>query len=314
MYNMKKVLIAIITFVPLLLFGQNDIQLSQQFLSRVNYNPAATGASEYINAYLIGRQQWSGFSGPSTQVLNAHNYFDKISSGLGLTVIHDKYGAESSINAKVAYAYHIHFENRSYLSFGLGAGLLYKNLDAAKLTAETGRPESDPTIATYLGRAGKYNPDFDFGIEYTMEKWQIGASVTHLNVSPITIKNYQSGRHFYLYTKYIFDLGLDWKLTPTAVGHMSSWPIMQLDLNLMAMYKNRFWFGASVRSREDAELESIVGIIGLFVTDFLRLGYSYDYNIGPIGRYSNGSHEIMLSARIGKGDQGYGVKTPRFFE
>lgn len=314
MYKMKKVLIAIITFVPLLLFGQNDIQLSQQFLSRMNYNPAATGASNYINAYLIGRQQWTNFSGPSTQVLNVHNYFDGINSGLGLTVINDKYGAENSVNAKLAYAYHIHFENRSYLSLGLGAGILYKNLDANKLIFETGLAPTDPTAATYIGRSGKYNPDFDFGIEYTMEKWQIGASVTHLNVSPININNYQSGRHFYMYTKYTFNLGLDWKLTPTLVGHMSSWPIMQLDVNTIATYRNRFWFGTSFRFSDEFVSESIVGIIGLFVTDFIRLGYSYDFNPGPLSKYSSGSHEIMLSVRIGKGDSGYGVKTPRFFE
>jgi len=310
---MKKALVAIVAFMPLLLFGQNDIQLSQQFLSRNNYNPAATGASNYFNAYLFARQQWASFDGPSTQVLNAHNYFDAIRSGMGLTVINDKYGAENSINAKLAYAYHVHFEN-SYLSFGLGAGILYKNLDVTKLITETGSYVTDPTIASYIGRSNKINPDFDFGVEFNTEKFQVGASVTHLNVNPLDILNYESGRHMYLYTKYTFDLGIDWKLAPSVIGHMSSWPIMQLDLNTMAYYKNRFWFGASLRFSDELIIESVVPIIGLFVTDFLRLGYSYDYNPGPIGRYSNGSHEIMLSARIGKGEGNYGVRTPRFFE
>ncbi|MDR3246270.1 MAG: type IX secretion system membrane protein PorP/SprF [Prevotellaceae bacterium] len=311
---MKKVLIAMIVFLPMLLSGQNDIQLSQQHLSRVNYNPAATGASNYLNVFLIGRQQFVGFNGaPSTQVLNAHNYFNQINSGLGLTVINDKIGPESSINAKVAYAYYVHFED-SYLSFGLGGGVLYKNLDINKLIAESGPPSSDPTIASYIGRSNKVNADFDFGVEFNTAQFQVGASVTHLNVSPIKINNLQSGRHMYLYTKYTFNLDLDWKLAPSLVAHMSAWPIMQLDVNTMATYKDRFWLGASLRTSDEFVMESVVGFAGLFITDFLGLGYSYDLNLAPIRKYTNGSHEISLRFRIGKGEGSGGTRTPRFFE
>lgn len=312
---MKKFLILVVALAPFFVYGQNDVQLTQQFLSRVNYNPAATGASNYMNAYLLARQQWVGFKGaPVTQVLNVHNYVEGINSGLGLSVINDKTGPANAINAKLAYAYHIHFENTSYLSFGLGAGILHKNLNIDQLVAESGRPESDPTLQTYINRFNGLNPDFDFGIEYNMEKWQIGASVTHLNLDPIKITNLQSGRHFYAHTKYTFDLDRDWKLVPQAVAHISAWPIGQLELNTLAYYKSRFWFGASVRVSDEFVMETVAGIVGLFVTDFLRLGYSYDYNPGPISQYSGGSHEIMLSLRLGKGDSGYGRKTPRFFE
>jgi type IX secretion system PorP/SprF family membrane protein len=308
---MKKVLITIIMFLPLLLSGQNDIQLSQQFLSRVNYNPAATGGSNYMHVFLIGRQQFIGFKGaPSTQVLNAHNYFAQINSGGGLSITNDKIGLESSLNVKLAYSYYVHFED-SYLSFGLGGGILYKGLDANQFRLEN---PSDPTAGTYAGRSNKINPDFDFGVEYNMEQFQIGASVTHLNVDPIKINNYESGRHIYFYTKYTFNLDLDWKLAPSFVTHMSAWPIMQLDLSTLATFRDRFWFGASLRSNDAFVIESLVGVLGLYVTDFLGLGYSYDLNLGPVGKYTSGSHEISLRFRIGRGEGYGGVKTPRFFE
>jgi type IX secretion system PorP/SprF family membrane protein len=309
---MKKVLITIIMFLPLLLSGQNDVQLSQQFLSRINYNPAATGGSNYMHVFLIGRQQFINFNGaPSTQVLNAHNYFGEINSGAGLSITNDKIGPESSLNAKLAYAYYVHFEG-SYLSFGLGGGILYKSLDVSKFWEEI-RP--DPTLGTYyVGRSNKVNADFDFGVEYNTEKFQIGASVTHLNVSPIKIDNLQSGRHIYFYTKYTFNLDIDWKLAPSFVTHMSAWPIMQLDLNTLATYRERFWFGLSLRSSDSFVMESLVGIVGLYITDFMGLGYSYDLNLGPIGKYTSGSHEISLRFRIGRGEGYGGVKTPRFFE
>jgi type IX secretion system PorP/SprF family membrane protein len=311
LHKMKRVLIIIIAFLPLSLSGQNDIQLSQQFLSRINYNPAATGGSNYMHVVLLGRQQFINFNGaPSTQVLNAHNYFAPINSGIGLSITNDRIGFESSINAKVAYSYYIHFEG-SYLSLGLGGGVLYKNLDIRKATSEE---REDPTIATYWDKTKKFNPDFDFGIEYNSAHFQIGASVTHLNVSPIKANNLQSGRHMYFYTKYTFDLNPDWKLAPSFVTHMSSWPIMQLDLNAMATYRDRFWFGASLRSSDSFVMESLVGIIGLYITDFLGLGYSYDLNLGPIGKYTSGSHEISLRFRIGRDEGSGGTKTPRFFE
>jgi type IX secretion system PorP/SprF family membrane protein len=298
-------------FLPLLLSGQNDIQLSQQFLSRVNYNPAATGGSNYMHVFLIGRQQFVGFSGaPSTQVLNAHNYFGQINSGGGLSITNDRIGVESSLNAKLAYSYYVHFEG-SYLSFGLGGGVLYKGLDVNKFILEN---PNDPNIYPYIGRSNKINPDFDFGIEYNMEQFQVGASVTHLNVNPINIKNYQSGRHIYFYTKYTFNLDLDWKLAPSLVVHTSSWPIMQLDLGALTTFRERFWFGLSLRSSRNFRMESVVSILGLYITDFLGLGYSYDITLSPIRKYSSGSHEIALRFRIGRGEGYGGVKTPRFFE
>ena len=312
---MKRTLLITAIFLPLLLSGQNDIQLSQQFLSRVNYNPAATGASNYVNAFLIARQQWIGFrEAPSTQVLNAHSYFNQINSGMGLSVTNDRVGAaESSINAKFAYAYYLHFEE-SYLAFGLGAGILYKNVNIDKLRPESGRPETDPTLSAYINdRSNKVNPDFDFGVEFNMVNIQVGASVTHLHKSPLKIKNFESGRHFYLYGKYTYQIDENWKVAPSLIGQLSAWPIMQIDLNAIATYKERFWFGASFRSSESVIAESVVGILGLYITDFLGLGYSYDFNPGPLKKYSSGSHEISLRLRISKGDDG-GGKTPRFFE
>jgi type IX secretion system PorP/SprF family membrane protein len=299
-------------FLPLLLSGQNDIQLSQQFLSRVNYNPAATGGSNYMHVFLIGRQQFVGFKdAPSTQVLNAHNYFSQINSGAGLSITNDRIGsAESSINAKLAYAYYVHFEG-SYLSFGLGSGILYKSFDVNKLNSEMA---NDPTLATYRGRTNKINPDFDFGLEYNMEQFQIGASVTHLNVSPVKIDNYESGRHIYFYTKYTFNLNLDWKLAPSFVTHVSAWPIMKLELSTLATFRERFWFGLLLRSNDEFMMDDVVGIVGLYITDFIGLGYSYDINLSPIGKYTNGSHEISMRFRIGRGEGYGGVKTPRFFE
>lgn len=293
--------------------AQNDIQLTQQFLSRVNYNPAATGASNYTNMYLLARQQWIGFKdAPKTQVFNAHSYFNSINAGMGLSVVNDKLGYENSINAKLAYAYHIHFKNESYLSLGLSGGLLYKSLDINKAITEN---PDDHTLATYYGNNSKLNPDFDLGVEYNTKHWQIGISATHINMisKGNNIWNVQSTAHFYAYTRFTFDLDRDWKFSPGIMG-INNNNTYNLEANGMVYYKGKLWFGGSYRTNEALASESVSGIVGLFITENIRLGYSYDFNIGALKKYSGGSHEVMLSLRLGQNESSYGRKSPRFFE
>jgi hypothetical protein len=55
----------------------------------------------------------------------------------------------------------------------------------------------------------------------------------------------------------------------------------------------------------------LVGIVEVEITNFLRLGYSYDYYMNRTGDYNSGTHEFMLGFDIS------GIKTkmssPRFF-
>ena len=321
---MKKALVLLLALFPIWAIGQTDVQLSQQLFSRVNYNPAATGASNYVNIFLMAREQWVGFKeAPSTQIFNIHNYFNNIRSGVGLSLINDKLGLMNSFNAKLSYAYHIHFNEDAYLSLGLSGGILYKKFDKAKAVLES--QYNDQIFATYMNRPTKVNPDFDFGVEFNTRKFQVGLSTTHLNnvaKKVQDIKLLESNRHIYMYTKYIFNVGRadTWKLVPTLMG-INNLNTFSFEINGMAYYRERFWFGLSYRFDEKSSgepglisSESLIGIVGLNITDFLRLGYSYDFNIGPVKNPSSGTHEIMLSLRLAKDNDYGGRKSPRFFE
>ena len=61
------------------------------------------------------------------------------------------------------------------------------------------------------------------------------------------------------------------------------------DINLNAQFNERFWVGASYRN-EDA----IVGMLGMNITEKLKVGYSYDFTTSELKNYSDGTHEIML--------------------
>jgi type IX secretion system PorP/SprF family membrane protein len=287
--------------------AQTDIQMSQHMFNRTTYNPAATGASQFINIYGHWRNQWQGWTGaPQTMYVTAHNYFPSLKSGLGIVALNDKLGFEKNMMFKLSYAYHLHLTPSSYISLGLSAGVLNRNIDFTKAI-----PETDvPTI--YEKVENKWTADFDFGVEYNLEKLTAGLSLTHLNHTADEATELNMGHHFYAYVKYKFSLGVDFDLTP-ALFAQNSKKSTHIETNLILFYRNKMWIGGSYRVDERMDSESIVGIAGMEIMDFLKIGYSFDYNIGRIGKYASNTHEIMLSIKLTKNSNIY-ARTPRFFE
>ncbi|MFH0895509.1 MAG: type IX secretion system membrane protein PorP/SprF [Bacteroidota bacterium] len=284
--------------------AQNDIQLSQQNFSRITYNPAATGNSEYLNVALFAREQWLGYdNAPSTQVLNAHKYFDKYKLGVGLQVVNDKLGIENTFNIKMAYAYHVWLQDKMILSFGLSAGIIYKNLDGTNMILQ----EANDPLAFY-GKSSKLKPDFDFGVELNTPSYGFGASTTHLHTGLKGSDNFNMPRHYYLYGKYNYKPTEDITVIPQ-LGLNSTQYITIFEVNVVGNYKDLFWAGCSWR-RKDA----FVIMAGAKIHPMLKIGYAYDIGMGPVKSYSSGSHEIMLIGKFNALNSKYYKKTPRFFD
>ena len=53
-------------------------------------------------------------------------------------------------------------------------------------------------------------------------------------------------------------------------------------------------------------------MIGFNITDYVRLGYAYDFNLTHLQGYTSGTHELMLTIRFKTNNEQY--KTPRFAE
>jgi type IX secretion system PorP/SprF family membrane protein len=276
--------------------------------NRTTYNPSVTGASRYINIYGNWRDQWQGFKGaPRTMYLSGNTYFPEIKSGIGFTVIDDKIGdLERNTQAKLSYAYHVYLSTSSYLSLGLSVGFLNRNIDWKKKQTIVPDP-SMPDKAENMWTA-----DFDFGIEYNMERFTAGISATHINRTANKAVYKNMGQHFYAYVKYKFGLNVDYDLTP-ALFAQNSKKSTHIEGSLILHYRNKAWIGAAYRMDEKFDSESVVGIAGIDLMDFLRIGYSFDYNIGKIGKAASNTHEIMLGIRLKRGKL-YAAKSPRFFE
>lgn len=289
-------------------FSQADVQLSQHMFNRANYNPAVTGASKYINISGYIRDQWTGWEGaPNTQMFTVHNFFDAVNSGLGLVFIHDAIGLEKSINAKVNYAYHIKLTENSYLSLGLGAGILHRFFDRNRMSPDDMNDQDLPANINNRTYA-----DFDFGLEFNFRSLRFGASVTHLTRSSKSDSPLVAGRHFYGFIQYRLPLNFRWKIEPSLFIQENRL-FIHSEVNLLARYNDNVWFGTSFRVDRYLHPESFVPMAGIDISQTFSLGYSYDINLGQLHSYSEGTHEILLCIRLRKHPV-HASKSPRFFE
>jgi type IX secretion system PorP/SprF family membrane protein len=294
--------------------AQNDILLTQQWLSRVNLNPAATGNSDNIDIFVLARRQWAGFdNAPQTGVLNVHSYFHRIQSGVGLTATYDKIGVGTSmINAKLAYAYHVNLGEKWLLSLGLSAGIIQQQF---KPDDHYILPDQDDGYL--LQKASELNPDVDFGIEINSQRFQFGASVTHL----LKIANFsfmegsQIVQQYHAYASYKQPLGEKFDLMFGLRGtNFDSSPFV--DVNLTGILLKNYWLGVAYRPQQLSDPlnpQTVAAMVGVQIA-FVRLGYSFDYSLGNIRNIARNSHEIMLSFKIKQPKKEIRTKSPRFIE
>ena len=272
--------------------------------SETAYNPAMAGITNTLDAALIIREQWMGFDdAPGTQFFNGSLFVNKMSGGLGLSIINDKLGFEHSMNLKLMYAYQIRLTDLSKLSLGLGFGVLNKSLKGSQLIYD------DPTDPNglYVDEA-KTKPDFDFGIAYNSDKFTFGASITHIDQSLKKSTVLKAPRHYYLMAKYKIKASEKLNIIPCFKIKSAEF-ITQFDITTLLVFSNKFWIGGSYSSKD-----AIVGMIGMKVAKGISIGYAYDYNTGGVKSFSDGSHEFMLLGSFDVARKIIPVKTPRFFD
>jgi type IX secretion system PorP/SprF family membrane protein len=263
--------------------------LTQQWLSRINCNPAATGNTDDLNIFLLHRTQWSGFEddAPQTSLLNATNYFSKINSGVGLSLSYDKEGQlNTNYNAKLAYAYHLKFSEKVLLSLGLGLNLQNRSTDWLRVQA---LHPGDPSIPDV--KESKTGIDFDFGLEFNTQRFTFGASWNRIGKSSIEhLSNFKNGQQIYSYARYRITAFESLDIAPSLAyvyaNHTDLW-----ELGLTAFFADKFWAGASYRY--DVALAFMVG----FEFNLFRVGYAYDHYVKAASDLG-GTHEIMLSVKL----------------
>jgi type IX secretion system PorP/SprF family membrane protein len=277
-------------------FAQQEPQFSHNMFNNMGINPGYAGLRGAICATGLARQQWLGFKdaednrlNPETYLLNVDAPLPFLKGGLALGFMQDKLGYENNVGVKLSYAYHIKMVGGK-LGIGAQAGFLDKRNDFSQLTPIT---DGDPVLT---GSAEETHMFVDFalgGFFQSDSKSWAGLSFSQLRQASGQIgeSNHVLKRHAYLTGGYNLSLPGNpaYELTPSVLVK-TDLASVQIDINAMITYNNRFWGGVSYRLQD-----AVVFLFGLNIEQF-SLGYSYDFSTSPLGRKgrSYGSHEIML--------------------
>lgn len=292
MKNIVKVVLLSLLSVPA--FAQQMPFTSQYMFNDYILNPAVGGSLDYMPISTSIRSQWSGLDGaPKTQTLSAHTKLGN-RIGVGGFLFNDVTGPVSEKGVQLSYSYHLPMPNETKLSFGLGAMLFLHSLDVNKLKFEEGSDQATLNIED-----NTFSPDANFGVLLYNEKYKIGISIPQLFQNKVYENDQQENlnnlvRHYFLHGEYIFNINDNFDLIPSSLIKYVTGAPVQFDINTRALYKKKYWLGFSYRDRE-----SIVALIGLEYNVF-RLGYSYDFTLTDISKYSSGTHEIYLAYIFGK--------------
>lgn len=289
---MKSILrLFILLIIPVNLAGQLAPVTSQYVLNPLSINPAFSGNRNALNIALFYRRQWTGITGaPETMTLAADAPFLDSKLGLGFIITSDKIGVTKNTHILTNYAYRINLD-KGNLSFGLGAGIMTTN------TAWSDLVVINPGDESFLINSRVFVvPDFSFGVYFTYGNYFGGLSIPKLlgyNFNYDKNKynlSFDPGQNNYLINAgYIYTLSQKIKLFPSTLVTISSGEKLLIDLNAYISLNDRIWAGASYRNKR-----SLGALLQFAINNQLQVAYTYDFDFGPLGRYSNGSHEIMI--------------------
>jgi type IX secretion system PorP/SprF family membrane protein len=255
-------------------------------------NPAFAGSHDALSTTISYRDQWVGFKdSPKSYNLSVHTPVNNDRIGLGLLVEKNSIGIFKETSILGNYAYRMELSDGK-LALGLGFGLTVLNTAWNELVAadaDDAQLINYPTLSVL--------PNFSMGAYYYTKKYYIGISIPRLlsyeldkSTGKYKIDSNFSGSNYFFSAGYEVGLSSQIKLLPSLLIKYHSYNTIQIDYTAQVNLKDRIWMGVGYRNKN-----ILVGMLQCQLNYQIRMGYSYDYDFGTIGKYINGTHEIVLN-------------------
>lgn len=310
---MKRISTVILSLIATFIIGnraqaQQVAMYSQYMFNTLAINPAYAGSRNTISATALFRSQWTGIQGsPKTGTFTIDAPLNNERIGLGLQIFSDKLGVTQTTGAVISYAYRIKMEEGT-LSFGLQGSANQFRANFSSVSLDPSGIQNDPAfrdVNKLLLNAGS-------GVYYNSEKFYIGLSTPELLDNKLSdnasdsVSTARQSLHLFLASGYVFPLGTEFKIKPSALLKGVKGAPIQLDINATLWIKDVIAIGAQYRSSAD-----VSALMELQISPQIRIGYAYDRSITLLKSYNSGSHEIMLRYELGL-NRGK-VLSPRYF-
>lgn len=290
----KYIYTLLITFFAMTGWSQSEDIFTFNLFNQLNFNPAAAGHKEVLDAGAIYRNQWwSGIDGaPKTVNVWGHIPIMQYRSGIGLNIISDNIGLDRIIKIGGQYAYRIKFGGSNVLSMGIGV-----QVDNARADWS----EANNAVAvgdTEIGNGNESKTSFNVGpgVYFKNDKFYVGASIPRLLANSLYVED--TGNFDFSQNVIFLNGGLsiplneagDIELLPNIQTRLNSGSVpFDIDLNLNVLFKDAFMIGAMYRLDD-----SIDGLIAYQLKNGLRLGLAMDFTTSDLSDATTGSFEIML--------------------
>ncbi|MBQ4819215.1 type IX secretion system membrane protein PorP/SprF [Aquimarina sp. MMG016] len=290
-----------------IVYAQQEPQYSQYMYNMSTVNPAyVTNQSGMISTGLLYRNQWTGIEGaPKTaNVFGNMPMSEKIE--LSINYVNDRVGDAISVNnnyVNVDFAYITRISDQFKLSYGLKAGINNFKIDAASSDVADDPAFSDNSSKTDLTVGA--------GLFLFSNNFYLGISSPNLLPSNVSIGGVgvsESKTHLYAVSGFVFDVASEVKLKPSLVFKQVIDAPLTFDISLNALFYDKFELGASYRYTD-----AFVALAGFNITQNLKIGYAYDFSLGDLGGYNNGSHEVILLYNFDLLNFSKKYTSPRFF-
>lgn len=326
---MTKIIRSLIVVIVLIFIGKIEMfaqqlpQFNQYVFNGIHINPGYAGYKNEGYVQSTYRAQWLNFPGaPRTTSVTADFSANEGRMGFGVSVLSDRVGPTENKIGLLTYAYRVQLGEKSFLATGVSGGFSDYMLDPNLLSAND---IDDPLIPNTAVR--KVAPNFNAGVFFNTDKMYLGFSTYNL-IGRGALKRenvalmYQN-LHFYLTGGALIPLGKDFHLKPSALIKHTKGSPTSYDLNAMISIQDKIWIGGGYRSnfrlfkddlQDRSELNNrtaLVGLMEIFATKNLRLGYAYDHNMNILRSSRSNSHEFSLGYYLKK--KKTIMKNPRTF-
>jgi len=289
-------LLIIVLFCSSGIRAQHQNVYSNYILNMAVINPAAIGKDMALDINLGARKQWSGFNGsPSTNYVSVNSMMKRPIVNLGLMVLSDKIAVSSKQTIYGQYAFRVKMR-RLKMAFGLQAGVQFQNNDLSQLERVQ---QADAVVDQNQIRT--VNLVLGSGIYIHNNSFFFGLSTPSL---------YGTGGNFKLSSATVLmNGGLLFKvrkndvLKPSVMIRRVKGSAITADINVTYFFYSKYGIGFSYRIKN-----ALVLLMEAAVSDRFKVSYCYDYSLGSISNYQNGSHEISLRFLFAKQ---YNITNPR---
>jgi len=314
---MKKLIsFYIFLFLAIVVKAQQLPMYSQYMFNKFLLNPAMAGAEGYKSVTVTSRLQWAGFKdAPVTNSINAQTRLVKRSlsgnkvsrlsddygnTGIGINIYDDHRGLLAQTGIELTYAYHVKIDEKIQLSFGLTSTLSNFRLDKSRLQLN----ESDNYLDA--NNLSVWIPDLNTGVYLTTEKAYVGFSANRIlpdylipsvatRIGSPEYVQFKLQRNYNLMAGYRFSLDKNWGIEPSCLFKTTDQiKLSQMDISCRAYYKRDFWVGLGARSGN-----ALTANMG-FRWNNIYFGYGYDFSLNKLQTYSAGTHEFIITFKIGQ--------------